>query len=295
MPSGLDIDHKTPITNNIAPYTSHLLVSTGQSDWASRIEDESTPPHSQPWGNLVGALKAAFGRNGQYHSRTSNVLVTTSSLPAARSSGRTVLAFPTGEEITLPPSPSIQSSNTDDEPLSALLAYLARATHTTGSHGPPPPPLHSVPITHPTILICSHNSRDTRCGVLGPLLVSEFKRLLPPSLQLDAEQGTRVAGISHIGGHKWAGNVIVYIPRGWSLRRRAIVDGEEASASLEEDRAAHGGPSGKESPLAGKGVWYGRVEPRHVEGIINETILGGKVIRELCRGVVDEGGRIIRI
>lgn len=28
----------------------------------------------------------------------------------------------------------------------------------------------------PTILICGHNTRDSRCGVLGPLLQAEFVR-----------------------------------------------------------------------------------------------------------------------
>lgn len=67
--------------------------------------------------------------------------------------------------------------------------------------------------------------------------------------------------ISHVGGHAWAGNVIVYFP----------------------SDVAHG--------LAGMGVWYGRVEPRHVEGIVKETVLGGRVIEELFRGGIGRDGR----
>ena len=36
--------------------------------------------------------------------------------------------------------------------------------------------------------------------------------------------------------------------------------------------------------MAGSAIWYGRVEPKHVEGIVNETVLGGRVIKELWRG-----------
>ena len=78
-----------------------------------------------------------------------------------------------------------------------------------------------------------------------------------------AGMSARVALVSHIGGHKFAGNVIVYVPPGW---------------------AAGGGE------LAGRGIWYGRVEPRHVEGIVKETVLGGRVIRELWRGATGLGG-----
>jgi len=76
----------------------------------------------------------------------------------------------------------------------------------------------------------------------------------------------RVGLISHIGGHKWAGNVIVYIP-----------------------------PSFSSNPLAGKGIWYGRVGPEHVEGIVGKTILDGKVIKELFRGGIDQDRGIIRL
>ena len=38
--------------------------------------------------------------------------------------------------------------------------------------------------------------------------------------------------------------------------------------------------------VAGTGIWYGRVEPKHVEGIVKETVFGGRVIKELYRGGV---------
>ena len=69
--------------------------------------------------------------------------------------------------------------------------------------------------------------------------------------------------ISHIGGHAFAGNVIIYFPKRWK-------------PNPGKDDA---------SPLAGKGVWYGRVEPRHVWGIVEETVMGGRIIEELLRGV----------
>ena len=147
------------------------------------------------------------------------------------------------------------------------------------------------PIPTATILICGHNSRDTRCGILGPLLAREFKKsVFDPALvkREDPRENARtdeiafqqlqqsdrppasVALISHIGGHAFAGNVVIYFPRTWRVR----------------------GGSGEVSPLAGKGVWYGRVEPRHVWGIVEETVKGGRVIGKLLRGICtpEEGG-----
>ena len=143
------------------------------------------------------------------------------------------------------------------------------------------------------VLICGHGGRDQRCGVYGPLLRGEFEKKLAdqtPDIEVlkgaaaaeehasnreDPEKnvwGARVGLISHIGGHKFAGNVIVYIPPG---------------LKLPESGALH--------PLAGHGIWYGRVEPKHVEGIVQETIRKGNVIKELFRGGIKKGGEILKL
>jgi (2Fe-2S) ferredoxin len=148
------------------------------------------------------------------------------------------------------------------------------------------------------VLICGHGGRDARCGVIGPVLKQDFERVLemqdigvwngPVVVRGPAEEEgrkllgqeekavqagetARVGLISHIGGHKFAGNVILYVPPGMKLA------------------------DGKESPLAGCGIWYGRVEPKHVEGIVKETVLGGKVVEDLFRGGVRQGGEILRL
>lgn len=146
------------------------------------------------------------------------------------------------------------------------------------------------------VLICGHGGRDGRCGVMGPVLRDEFEAQLPHQgfrvlkgaveasprteefLLKDTEKvdgkgkGTaRVGLISHIGGHKFAGNVILYFPPGMK------------------------GTDGKGHGLAGCGIWYGRVEPKHVEGILKETLGEGTVIEELFRGGIRQGGEILRL
>lgn len=134
------------------------------------------------------------------------------------------------------------------------------------------------------VLICGHGGRDQRCGILGPILQAEFEdklerqniKVLKDAPVMDVvEVNTAVEGytptarvgmISHIGGHKYAGNVIIYIP-----------------------------PSFTSNPLAGKGIWYGRIEPQHVEGVVSKTILDGKVIKDHFRGGIAQGGEIMRL
>ncbi|KAI1315975.1 hypothetical protein EDD11_010557 [Mortierella claussenii] len=100
------------------------------------------------------------------------------------------------------------------------------------------------------IMICSHKKRDKRCGVTAPILKKEFTRILrSKDIYGDAEGDVEIWLISHIGGHKFAGNVIVH-------------------------RADDGGMA----------VWYGRVEPCHTQAIVDVTVENGEVIKELHRG-----------
>jgi hypothetical protein len=134
------------------------------------------------------------------------------------------------------------------------------------------------------VLICGHGGRDKRCGAMGPLLKVTFEDLLGKKgydVRLDGtplEPGegkmpkARVGLISHIGGHKFAGNVIIYMP-------------SKGNGELIAE---------KRDSLLGKEIWYGRVEPRHVEGLIEETIMKGRVVEELCRGVVGRDGELYR-
>lgn len=43
--------------------------------------------------------------------------------------------------------------------------------------------------------------------------------------------------------------------------------------------------------MAGAGVWYGRVGPENVEGVVEETVVKGRVVGELLRGGFDGEGR----
>lgn len=139
-----------------------------------------------------------------------------------------------------------------------------------------------VDIQHsPTVLICGHGGRDIRCGVMAPALETEFQRILQShgftsagsdSTTVDGPNHANIGLISHVGGHKYAGNVIVYIPPEMKM-----------------------GASAEPHPLAGKGIWYGRVEPKHVQGIVNEMILGGRVVTDHFRGGIDRNGDILRL
>ncbi|KAF8665736.1 hypothetical protein AX16_000184 [Volvariella volvacea WC 439] len=134
------------------------------------------------------------------------------------------------------------------------------------------------------ILLCSHKRRDNRCAIAAPKLERAFIQSLEangwtvdthleePSITLgppiEEFSGTTeerdnhildqlkevattkkvlIVRNSHMGGHKYAGNCILYTPQGSS-------------------------------------IWYGRVSPHEVESIVQNTILDGLVLPPLLRG-----------
>lgn len=108
----------------------------------------------------------------------------------------------------------------------------------------------SNPNLNRIILICGHLNRDIRCGIIAPILKSEFEYNLNEKGLLYSQEnpdGVKVGIVSHIGGHAYAGNVLYF----------------------DND---------------GLNIWYGRVENKHVDAIINETILNKRIIKELYRG-----------
>ncbi|KAI9228262.1 MAG: Sucrase/ferredoxin-like-domain-containing protein [Piptocephalis tieghemiana] len=102
------------------------------------------------------------------------------------------------------------------------------------------------------IMVCGHRKRDKRCGVAGPLIAQAFVEELK---RRGLEEKVEVRLVSHTGGHKVAGNVLVY-------------------------------PAG---------VWYGRVVPGHVPAILNamverrviEDLYRGKLLTDVDDQVLD--------
>ncbi|WPH00985.1 Hypothetical protein R9X50_00381900 [Acrodontium crateriforme] len=302
LPPNLDIEREQNINGSMASYAEQILISTGRSDWKSRIEDEDEAV-------LVKRLKGLLGPKGKYSDPYHNVMITNSSFPPeptrsmepTAGSAKEVPAQPskTASAYLLPSFQYIPSISTEpsavenfvkafilpselhkshdvlsDEQKNALRRAPERQRQFSGAR----------PVNEVLVLICGHGGRDERCGKLGPVLQAEFEEKLklheftihqegpetdnvPANPSIEGFSPTaRVGLISHIGGHKWAGNIIVYIP-----------------------------PNCSSNALAGKGIWYGRVGPEHVEGIVAKTILEGKVIKELFRGGIDQNGKILRL
>ncbi|DBB06665.1 TPA: hypothetical protein ACH3X1_012176 [Trebouxia sp. C0004] len=63
------------------------------------------------------------------------------------------------------------------------------------------------PVNGLHLYVCCHGSRDTRCGKLGRDLVNTLDSLIQKQ---QLQSLVQVFKCSHVGGHKYAGNVLVY-------------------------------------------------------------------------------------
>ncbi|CAK9148881.1 unnamed protein product [Ilex paraguariensis] len=98
------------------------------------------------------------------------------------------------------------------------------------------------------IFVCAHGSRDRRCGVCGPPVLNRFKE----EIELRGLQcNVSVSPCSHIGGHKYAGNIIIF------------------GANIRGDITGH---------------WYGYVMPDDVPVLLEHHIEKGEIVEWLWRG-----------
>lgn len=82
------------------------------------------------------------------------------------------------------------------------------------------------PVAGPLVLVCVHGRRDACCARLGLPLFTALSGAVPPG---------RLWQVSHLGGHRFAPNVLV-LPHGVQLGRIPLDRALEVAALLEDGR-----------------------------------------------------------
>lgn len=202
-----------PLAGTVKPHARHWLACTGRVAWPARIEEGE---------GLLGRM-AADVRAMRDRSPTPPKLTATDEPTAGP--GLDLLVFPD----------RLRYRNVD-----------AAAWETIGGHvegGPPVDEVPHDPLPGRWVFVCVHAARDERCGACGPPVIEALRA----AVEAEGLADVRVRATSHVGGHKYAGNVIVH------------PDGE----------------------------WYGTVRPSDAPRIVREHLVEGRVIEELHRGSME--------
>lgn len=306
-PNKFTIDEEEELYGHVKGWSTHLIVATGKTDWVRDVADEK--------GSIMEAVEHSKVKpsNGRLMLSASNMPV-----PDHSDSSSTVLllpAFTLIENVTPSNVPELitdyvnvgptntlplgATSKPTPGPLAPEEAASANPASTDALPSPPNPistpasSLKSRPCPHKyLILLCSQKTRDARCGQSAPLLRRELERHLRPlglyrDLHDERPGGVGIYFISHVGGHKFSANMMIY-------RKASAVKGHETTngtngvekglekLTVEDD-------NGREVVLdvnkeqgsdeAAQCIWLARVKPEDCENIIRYTVLQGKVVK----------------
>ena len=278
------IDRELPLAGSVKPYGRHVLISTGKTDWIHSIDEEEGSIAQGIFKGLYDPTVAGPMKNKR-EGEDRVVMSNTSFAPRRIGSGKTeVIIMPEWKIIT-----NVSNQNAADFVKHHIDGHALEGNGTGMT-------VEVMPF-HSIVLICSHSKRDKRCGVTSKYLVKAFESGLRrrniyrsfddtrTTAQGGLPGGGTVMGcLSHIGGHKFAGNVIIYRRRTKSVQELHSKLSELTLTTVENPEDANRIQEEGQADVQAEGIWLGRVEPRHVEAIIEEVILKGRVFKELYRG-----------
>lgn len=203
------IDTVSALPGTVKHYDQHVIVCMGHRNWEPKVEN------GDPFvAALTCALKSAEG--------IGFAKITACDAPPTAEGTYDVMVFPANRKFV----------ELTEAEIPALLAAL-RGQSDVG--------INFVTLKKPVWLVCTHASRDVRCGEQGEQLFFALDEFLQAETRRDAVE---LWHSSHVGQHKFAGNMICY-PRG---------------------------------------DWYGRVGAADAADIIHAELDTGKPLARLWRG-----------
>ena len=199
-----------PLADSVKLYHRHAFACTGDRNWPARLEDHE---------GLLGIM-ARDVRDLRDSEGSIPKLTATDEPSTGR--GIDLLVFPEAVRYRI----------FNQEDWRVVLHEQLRGGKRAGVES------ESLPGRH--VFVCVHAARDERCGRCGPPLLIAVRDAVAAAGLKDIT----VRATSHVGGHKYAGNVLIYP----------------------------------------EGVWYGYVRPDDAGRLVRDHLLGGRLLEDLHRG-----------
>jgi len=236
FPSCVKIDD-SDIYNSAKPTDVHFIVPTSKSDWA---HDATSTPNT-----VENAIVSWKDKYGDKIIKGGNFKVSTSSLPFDSMDSKCYKGE-VNDVLILPY--FVWLKKIDVVNVDSILNELIPVLMKSRDEGLELPKEIKGFKLEPAleqafIFLCSHKTRDRRCGITAPLMKKEMDMHLRDlnlyrDITDDRPNGINVQFVNHVGGHKFAANVIIYMK-------------------------------------SGEIIWLAKCNPANAKPIIDETILGG--------------------
>ncbi|SCU91299.1 LAFA_0F02938g1_1 [Lachancea sp. 'fantastica'] len=234
----LKIEHDKPLYGSSKTAKIHFVVPTSQTDWehdACSEKKGSVQYQIAEWIDKRGSDFSTKGTGESIKCNVSSLPIDAMDIDVMRGMKNDVLVLPHFLRIK-----ALAASDVKDQldELVPLLVENQRDQLLTRSN-------IEEARENSFVFLCSHKTRDKRCGITAPILQKIFhQELQQHGLYRDNSDfrpgGCVVGFVNHVGGHKFAANVILYLKSSHSL------------------------------------IWLARVTPKNVPAIVNLMIVPEK-------------------
>lgn len=254
FPTSVSIEEKDQLWNSTSEYGLHVVVVSGKTDWShdACLVEGTVGNAVSGWAGLSNDKFPELGTSStikvSMSSLGSEELETNGEYILQRRGDILILPFfiwiknvsakEVGSLLDMAVPKLIDSRDKKVAPSSTFETFPDVTIHIDGFQS--------------YIFLCSHKTRDKRCGITAPLMKREMEIYLRDlgfyrDVSDNRPDGVRVAYINHVGGHKYVANVLMY-------------------------------------SKTGKNIWLARCRPQNVKPIIDECILAdGKVWSDKVR------------
>ncbi|KAF2074128.1 hypothetical protein CYY_004570 [Polysphondylium violaceum] len=203
------VDKKSPVANSIHEYKRHFFICTGiaYDQWPSKAYSatEALEKFSQSVKKFEKNERAPALFNG-------------TDMPSTNADSFDLIVFPENVKFV-----GLTNQTVED-----VLTYF-QENDGIGSNFPAHIKVETLSSKY--LFVCAHKQKDERCGYCGPILMDDLRKEIS---KRNLDNDIKVYGSTHVGGHKFAGNVLVFP----------------------------------------EGHWYGYVTPNDVNQIIDSTLNG---------------------
>ena len=305
-PRKFEVEEEDKLYGHIAGWATHVLVATGKTDWVHTIEEEKgsiMEAFGKAWadgvwptngvspyvGGLLNTARKKLFPGRWANDGTQKLMLSATNIPTPThhndyNEPTSIILLPSFtivENVTPAKVPELITNIIEVGPTNTQLLEPGSIPRSLPDVFPTASEMTARPSPHRAlILLCSHRTRDARCGQSAPLLRKELERHLRPlglfrDLDDEREGGVGIYFINHVGGHKYSANMMVYRrPNAFGLDevKRAEVgdDVHPNAAPIETDLEKEG---------AGQCIWLARIRPEDCENIVRYTVLQGKVVK----------------
>jgi hypothetical protein len=189
------------LVGTIKKYSKHLIICYGNPlTWISDIKE----------GGIAQKVSSALDDYNRSAEKKVKFVITATDHdhPGTASDEVSIIVYPDAVIYKLK----------QDADFVSFISSLAQKIPFPSAPAPTPVPWSNI------VLVCGHAARDNRCGRAGPQVIEEFRALLTGRGILESTVTVRTS--SHLGGHKFAGVLVVYPQADWygMITKRNVPD-----------------------------------------------------------------------